>query len=167
MNLLLQRKTTIRQFLFSLLIVFLGSSGSAFSEELVMSGRLILQDGNQGWQENTPAPNSKIKSGFTIGVAFFDDDTIAEKQYIFAQSNGDLDGSLSGFSLYTFDNGDSLLMEFEASWTEDGLIGQYLRVLEGTGRFTGATGGGTLKGVAGPWYETIMTDVRLNLVLVD
>lgn len=161
------QKNSIRQVVIFFAVAFSVFGAGAYGSEVLMSGRLILQDGNQGWEENTPAPNSKIKSGYTIGIAIFDDDTIAEKQYIFAQNNRESDGSLSGFSLYTFPNGDALLMEFEASWTEDGLTGNYLRVVEGTGRFSGASGDGTFHGVAGPWYETIMADFKLRLLLVD
>lgn len=140
---------------------------SAKGTEVSMSGRLILQDGNQGWEENTPAPNSKIKNGYTIGVAIFEDNTIAEKQYVFSQNNRENDGNILGFSVYTFPDGDTLLMEFEAAWTEEGLSGTYLGVVAGTGRFSGASGGGTFTGVAGPWYETILTDFTMNLLLVD
>ena len=135
------------------------------AEELKLSGRLILQDGDQGWDEKTPDPNSLIKNGYTIGLAVFDDGTIAEKQYVFSQNNRETDGNLSGFTFYIFENGDYLLMEFEAAWNENGFSGEYTKIIEGTGRFSGVTGGGTFIGVEGPWYETILTDFTLNLVL--
>lgn len=156
-------KTTIT----FLLLAIHFSSSSALGEELILKGRLILQDGKGGWESSTPAPHSKIKNGYTIGFALFDDGNIAEKKYIFAQNNRETDGNLSGFSLFTFKEGDSLLLEFEASWTEDGMSGKYLSIIEGTGKFVGVTGVGSFVGVAGPWYETIMADFYLRLKTVE
>lgn len=143
------------------------TSTPVLSEELLLSGRLILQDGHPGWDENTPAPDSKIKNGHTIGLAVLENGEIAEKQYVFAQSNRADEGSISGYSFYTFENGDYLLVDFEAVWNENGLTGKYLSVIEGTGKFEGATGDGSFSGVAGPWYETILADFTLRIKIKE
>jgi len=147
-------------------LVLVLSFAEIYASELQLQGRLLLQDTKFGWDENTPATHSRLKSGYTIGVAMFDNGSVAEKTYVYAQNNRENDGSLAGYSLYTFPNGDSLLFEFDATWDESGLKAIYPSVIKGTGKFEGATGSGIVTGVAGPWYETIMADVILELKLL-
>ena len=148
-----------------LLLILMLAFPTAHARDLELRGRLLLQDTEFGWDENTPDQHSKLKSGYTIGIAMFDNGAVAEKLYVFAQNNRENDGSIGGFTLYSFPNGDSLLMEFTASWDDAGLKITYPSIIEGTGRFKGATGGGSGSGIAGPWYETIMADIVLKLNL--
>jgi hypothetical protein len=68
-----------------------------------------------------------------------------------ADSAGDT-GEYSGYSTYTFENGDSITASFTGAWDPNTDAGDY-KVISGTGAYKGATGTGRFDGVKNPWGE--------------
>ena len=70
----------------------------------------------------------------------------------------------SGYSTYTFENGDALTLSFTGGWGENGGGGDY-EVISGTGAFEGATGTGRFDGVDDPWEDASLADGSFTLNL--
>ena len=98
----------------------------------------------------------------------FADGRVAEKQFveISAERDGGATGTDVGYSVYGFENGDTLMARFEGGWGADGYSGEY-EILSGTGRFEGASGDGTITGVASEWKTTDIVDIVLNVTMPD
>ncbi len=97
-------------------------------------------------------------------VCVFDDGRVADKQFVMinrAVGDGST-GSSMGYSVYTMENGDSVSVEFTGNWGSDGFKGVYT-VLDGTGKFKGATGDGTITGIQSPWTTTGVVKILLNV----
>jgi hypothetical protein len=84
-----------------------------------------------------------------IGVATFEDGRTAFKEFVVLQGGGET-GEITGYSTYTFENGDALHLKFTGGWSADGVAGDY-ELLSGTGTFEGATGTGHFEGVEENW----------------
>ena len=101
-------------------------------------------------------------------VCVFADGRIAEKQFveISAERDSGAVGTAVGYSVYGFENGDTLMARFDGGWGADGYSGEY-EILSGTGRFEGASGDGTITSVASEWKTTEVVDIVLNVTLPD
>ena len=76
----------------------------------------------------------------------------------------DEEGSYSGYSTYTFQDGDSLTLKFTGGWSAEGDGGDY-EVLSGTGVFKGASGTGRFDAVEEPWDDANLFDGSFTLKL--
>ena len=102
------------------------------------------------------------------GVCIFADGSVADKQFVMG-INSRQDGSAGdavGISVYTFESGDSLTLNFTGGWNKGPFSGDYT-VLRGTGVYEGASGSGTISGVDSPWSSTGIVDIKLNLTIAD
>ena len=97
-------------------------------------------------------------------VCLFDDGSVADKQMVVIVRAA-ADGSFAtarGYSIYTLETGDSVSTEFDGAWTAEGFQGSY-NILDGTGRFAGATGDGTITGQPSSWKSIERVDITLNI----
>jgi hypothetical protein len=124
--------------------------GSAWAEEHNLKFRLVVTDMSATDLEPANVPGRSIVVVKSTGVAVFDDGRIAKKDFV-RYYDGTADaGDFSGYSTYTFENGDSITAKFVAAWSAEGVGGDY-EVLSGTGAYEGATGTGRFDGTPVPW----------------
>ena len=119
--------------------------GPAAAEEQTLRFRLVVSLTNVAFAENPNAPGHSVGAGRAVGVAVFEDGRIAFKDFVIANDGTEEAGTASGYSTYTFENGDSLTARFTFEWSPTGAAGDY-QVLSGTGAFEGATGTGHFEG---------------------
>ena len=75
---------------------------------------------------------------------------IAKKDFVcFYDGTADA-GDFTGYSTYTFENGNSITMKFVGAWSAEGIGGDY-EVLSGTGAYQGVTGTGRFDAVGDSW----------------
>jgi hypothetical protein len=106
----------------------------------------------------------KVTVGQYTGVATFEDGRIAHKRFVDISDDRAEAGSFKGYSTYTFQDGDSLMLSYTEGWDASGMTGRY-EVISGTGKFAGATGTGSFTAEDEPWDEALLLDVSLNLTL--
>ena len=114
-----------------------------------------------------PAANVEgrsIGAGDYVGVAVFDDGRIAFKKFVMMMEAAKAEGSYSGYSTYTFQNGDSLTLKFVGGWGEKRDGGDY-EVLSGTGAFKGATGTGGFEALEENWDGANLYEGSFKLTL--
>ena len=101
--------------------------------------------------EAANVPGRSIGVAKSTGVAVFEDGRIAKKDFIRMYDGTEASGDFTGYSTFTFENGDSLTAKFVAAWSEQGFGGDY-EILSGTGAYEGATGTGRFDGAdTQPW----------------
>jgi hypothetical protein len=137
-------------------------AGSAAAEEQTLRFRLVVSLTNVSFAENSNAPGHNVGAGRAVGVAVFEDGRIAFKDFVIAQDGTEEEGTASGYSTYTFENGDSLTARFTFEWSPTGAAGDY-QVLSGTGAFEGATGTGHFEGAQEPWKDAEMLEGSFTL----
>jgi hypothetical protein len=96
-----------------------------------------------------------------FGVAVFKDGKYGTKDFI---NSGELKngvGMLNGYSTYNFQEG-TVSARWEASVGPDGVHGKY-KILSGTGKYSGATGAGTLDSIPNPFKSSGLYKVRLQI----
>ncbi|MDC0435418.1 hypothetical protein OAM69_07265 [bacterium] len=102
------------------------------------------------------------------GVCVFTDGSVADKQFVMGINSREdgAAGDAVGISVYTFESGDSLTLNFIGGWDKGPFSGDYT-VLRGTGVYEKATGTGTISGADSPWGSTAIVDIKLNLTVAD
>ena len=115
-------------------------------------------------QVKSPDGQSVLSAFRDGGICIFEDGRLADKLFVFSNlaSEDFSNGSYAGFSVYTFENGDSLKLSFIGNWGNGGNNGDY-KVLGGTGRYEGATGTGNISGLDSPWEGTNWFDIAIDV----
>ena len=137
-------------------------AGSAFAEEQTLRFRLVVSFTNVSFAENPNAPGHSVGAGRAVGVAVFEDGRIAFKDFVIANDGTAEAGTASGYSTYTFQNGDSLTARFTYEWSPAGGVGDY-QVLSGTGALEGATGTGHFEAVEETWKDADLLEGSFTL----
>jgi len=144
-------------------------SGTALAVDTEMRCRLYMSSSTQALaQHNSESGGVQLNAIRRGGVCLFEDGRVADKQFVMAQRIVDdgADGLMSGYSVYTFENGDALTMKFDGRWNSEGLSGDYV-VMYGTGEWEGVNGTGGFVGVQSPWPGTDIIDVTFNVTLSE
>ena len=127
------------------------AAGSAAAEEQTLRFRLVVSFTGVAMSENPGVPGHMVGAGEAVGVAVFEDGRIAFKNFVISTDETEEARRASGYSTYTFENGDSLNLKFSYNWTAaEGGKGEY-ELLSGTGAYKGATGTGHFEDVEEPW----------------
>ena len=139
--------------------------GASLAQAETLKCKLYLNDGTAKTDTVTP-PHAGValntmRSG---GVCVFTDGRVAEKQFVMiSQAIGDgSTGTVRGYSVYAFNNGDSLMLQFDGGWGAKGFFGEY-KLLSGTGAYANATGGGKFVSAAGGSKTSTVYDVTFNV----
>ncbi len=104
-----------------------------------------------------------VGAGEYAGVAVFEDGRLANKEFVLSMDNKGAEGAHSGYSTYTFENGDSLTMSFSGGWNANRGGGDY-QILSGTGAYEGATGTGSFDAVENSWENADLYDGILTVM---
>ena len=94
----------------------------------------------------------------SVGVAVFEDGRIALKEFVFAGDTTEEGTRGTGYSTYTFQNGDALNFRFNF----EGSGGDY-ELISGTGAYEGATGTGRFDWVETKWENASEWDGSFTL----
>ena len=151
------------------LVPLLTLGATAHAEERSLECRLYIGLGTENvdaWTSESAERTFETRRRSAVCV--FPDGSVADKQFVMIGTfAGDgAAGVNRGYSLYTFEDGDSLTLAFEGRWGADGYAGDY-EVLAGTGAYEGAKGTGTISGVASPWQGTGIVDIAIDVTLSD
>lgn len=138
----------------------------AVAEEVSLNFRLVTQIVERTEFEVDAIADHRLEVARSVGTAVFEDGRIAHKTFSYVGDNGTEAGTFSGYSTYTFENGDVLNLSFTGNWSADGLGGDY-EVLSGTGGFEGATGNGRFDAEAANWRDAILYSGSFILDLSD
>lgn len=115
--------------------------------------------------DNVPnAEGHALGVGKYAGVAVFEDGRIAFKDFVLTMDKAGKEGTYTGYSTYTLQNGDSLNLKFEGAFSSKGNGGDY-KVLSGTGAFEGASGTGRFDAKKDPWAGAFLWDGSFKLEL--
>ena len=151
------------------LVPLLTLGAAVHAEERSLECRLYIGLGTENvdaWTSESAERTFETRRRSAVCV--FPDGSVADKQFVMIGTfAGDgAAGVNRGYSLYTFEDGDSLTLAFEGRWGADGYAGDY-EVLAGTGAYEGANGTGTISGVASPWQGTGIVDIAIDVTLSD
>lgn len=135
--------------------------GDARAEEQSLAFRLVTHRIAVNVVEAPVSEGHTIGSGELKGVAVFEDGRIADKAFAML-----IDGDqLIGYSRYSFVDGSSIALRFEAADDEAGVLDGAYTVLSGTGQYEGVTGTGWFKEVEEPWDGASLFDGGFELTL--
>ena len=138
-----------------------GSAGVVAAEEQELRFTLVVS-----FVDEAPlpaAPEGRMANAVrAIGVASFEDGRTAFKEFVVLQGGTQGEGEMTGYSTYTFAEGDSLHAKFTGSWSAVGVVGDY-EVISGTGAFEGATGTGHFEGREDSWDRADLLDGSFTL----
>jgi hypothetical protein len=138
--------------------------GTVLAEEETLKFRLVTMPVEANFFDASNVEGHSVGGGHYAGVAYFEDDRVAHKDYVVSIDSAGAEGSYSGYSTYTFQNGDSLTLRFTGGWGADRNGGDY-EVLSGTGAYEGATGSGRFDAVEESWENAELYDVTLTVNL--
>ena len=147
--------------IFTFVLTVILPIGSTAAEEETLKFRLITRLVN-GTFVDAPVEGHSVGAGQYAGVAVFEDGRLADKQFVLNMDDRGAEGSYSGYSTYTFLNGDTLTLKFTGGWGPDRNGGDY-EVVSGTGAYEGATGTGRFDAVEEPWEKASLYDVTINV----
>lgn len=145
-------------------IVACVAAGSVAAEEQTLKFRLVTKQISGPMMEVANVEGRSIGAGQYVGVAVFEDGRIAYKDFVTMVDAGKKEGSFSGYSTYTFQNGDSLTLKFTGGWGQESNGGDY-EVLSGTGAFKGANGTGRFDALKEPWDGADLFEGSFKLTL--
>ena len=91
--------------------------GPAVAEEQILRFRLVVSYTGVAMSENPGVPGHMVGAGEAVGVAVFEDGRIAFKNFVISMDETGEARRASGYSTYTFENGDSLNLKFTYTWT--------------------------------------------------
>ena len=138
------------------------SAGAAFAEEQTLKFRLVTMPVEQVAFTAPSDVGHDLSVAKEVGVAVFDDGRIAKKTFVIMTNSAGATGEYSGYSTYTFENGDSITASFTGSWGAETDGGDY-KLISGTGAYEGATGTGRFDGVENPWEDTYLANGSFTL----
>ncbi len=101
-------------------------TGSAGAGEQTLKFRLVTTDLNSVEYDVANAPGHYLAAHEAVGVAVFEDGRIAYKRFVYTEDGTGDAGTSTGYSSYTFENGDALNAKLSVSWGASGFRG-YLR----------------------------------------
>lgn len=140
------------------------AAGSVAAEEQTLKFRLVTAKISGSVMQVANVEGRTVSAGQYVGVAVFEDGRIAYKDYVLMMDAGKKEGSYSGYSTYTFQNGDSLTLKFTGGWGQERNGGDY-EVLSGTGGFKGASGTGRFDALKEPWDGANLYEGSFTLTL--
>jgi hypothetical protein len=140
------------------------AAGSVAAKEQTLKFRLITKQLSGSFMGVANVEGRSVGAGEYAGVAVFDDGRIAYKDFVLMSDGTNEGGSYSGYSTYTFQDGDSLTLKFTGGWGPKGDAGDY-EVLSGTGAFAAATGTGHFEAVDEPWDGANLYDGSFKITL--
>ncbi len=140
------------------------AGGSVAAEEQTLSFRLVTKKISGPVLQAANVEGRAVSAGDYVGVAVFEDGRIAYKEFVLIMDAGSAEGSYSGYSTYTFQNGESLTLKFVGGWDQKREGGDY-QVLSGTGTFKGATGTGRFDALKEPWDGASLYEGSFTLTL--
>jgi hypothetical protein len=139
------------------------SSVAPLAGEQTLEFKLVVQAIDA---KTVQAPNIEgrtLTAGNFFGVAYFKDGRVAVKDFIGAADLLKGMGSFRGYSTYTFEGGDTLVLSYVAESKETGLHGNYT-VVSGTGAYSNATGTGAFDSVQTKWTDgATLFNVRIDV----
>jgi len=138
--------------------------GSVAAEEQTLNFRLVTKQLKGSFMEAANVEGRSVGAGQYVGVAVFEDGRIAYKDFVMMMDAGRKDGSYSGYSTYTFQNGDSLTLKFTGGWDQKRAGGDY-EVLSGSGAFKGASGTGRFDALKEPWDGANLYEGSVSITL--
>ncbi len=144
------------------LILLLGT-GTVAAEEETLKFRLVTRMLSGTSYDAPNIEGRSVHAGKYAGVAVFDDGRIANKEFVFSMDNRGAEGSYTGYSTYTFVNGDSFTLSFTGGWGADRNGGDYV-IVSGTGAYEGATGSGTFDAAEAPWEGANLWDASITIM---
>ena len=144
----------------------LAGMGTVAAEQKTLTFRLMTHMTSGTFIEASSIAGRRVGAAKYAGVAIFDDGRLADKEYVLNMDNRGAEGSYSGYSTYTFENGDSLSLSFTGGWGSGRSGGDYT-VLSGTGDYEGATGSGRFDAVKEPWANASLFNVTINVRTKD
>ena len=140
------------------------AAGTVSAEEQKLKFRLVTTDISRTSLDAPNVTGHAVGAIKAAGVAVFEDGRIAFKDFVYSMNSGGKEGSYSGYSVYTFMNGDSLTLKFDGGWSSEGNGGDY-EVVSGTGAFQGATGTGRFDAKKDPWESATLWDGSMTVKL--
>jgi len=140
------------------------AAGSVAAEEQTLNFRLLTKKISGAVLQVANVEGRSVGAGEYVGVAVFEDGRIAYKEFVSMLDAGKAEGSFSGYSTYTFQNGDSLTLKFIGGWGQKRNGGDY-EVLSGTGAFKGASGIGRFDALKEPWEGASLYEGSFTLTL--
>jgi hypothetical protein len=144
------------------LAVLVGAAPFAHAAEVSLKFRLVVTDKTSTVLPVAHVEGRALGAHDAVGVAVFEDGRIAFKRFVYIDDGTEAEGSITGYSTYEFENGDSVTAKFTAGWSAAGLEGDY-EVLSGTGAYAGATGTGTFATTTFPWEDANIFDGAFTL----
>ena len=141
------------------------TAGTVVAAEETLTFRLIVRTIDRT-AFDAPVEGRNISVSQSAGVAIFEDGRLADKQFVGLVDSAGAEGTYSGYSIYTFLNGDTLTLKYTGGWGADGEVGHY-EVLSGTGAYEGASGEGRFVPVDNPWDKASLYDVTINIERSD
>ncbi|MEE9321464.1 MAG: hypothetical protein V3U76_13520 [Granulosicoccus sp.] len=161
------RKSALIKFVQMLMLplTMVGAGGNLLAAEQTLECRLYMDLSTEDASSvSLPKADVTLTSYRRAAYCIFEDGSVVDKQFILvSRAEGEAaSGSGMGFSVYSFENGDTLSMKFETSWDSNGLKGNY-QVLDGTGGYAGASGDGTITGGKSPWETSAIVDIVINV----
>jgi hypothetical protein len=131
---------------------FFASPVAALAGEQTLEFKLVTKAMDA---KSVQAPNIEgrvLSAANFFGVAYFKDGRVAVKDFVGTADLLKGMGSLKGYSTYTFEGGDTLVLSYVAESKETGLHGDYT-VISGTGAYSNATGAGAFDSVPTKWTD--------------
>ena len=151
---------------FSTAIVLLTAlMGASLAQAETLKCKLHISEATKESSATVAPPNAGVSLNAVrySGVCIFTDGRIAEKQFVVINRIiGDgKTGTFLGYSVYSFQNDDSLSVQFTGGWGADGVKGDYT-VISGTGAYVNAKGDGNFVRTGGT-KTTSFLDVTMNV----
>lgn len=140
------------------------AAGSAGAAEQAMKFRLVTMPVSTSFDNVPNAEGHALGVGKYVGVAVFEDGRIAVKDFVLTMDKAGKEATYTGYSSYTFQNGDSLNLKFNGASSPEGNGGDY-EVLSGTGAFEGASGTGRFDLSKAPWKNAYYWNGSFKLKL--
>jgi hypothetical protein len=148
----------------ALVIVACFAVGSADAKEQLMKFRLVTTPVSSTFDQVPNAEGHQMGVGNYVGVAVFEDGRLAFKDFVLTMDRVGNKGTYSGYSTYTFQDGDGLNLKFTGEYFPNGNGGDY-EVLSGTGAFEGASGTGRFDASKDPRNNALYWDGSFKLEL--
>ena len=98
----------------------------------------------------TSATGRVLKVSKHNGVATCDDGRLLQAQIMQSELQLDDDVLLTGFGVYSFENGDTVTVKIRGAETDEDTSMNYT-IISGSGNFTDASGTGAVRLVRQPW----------------
>lgn len=154
---------TSRSVLTALALAATTTASPALAETL--SCKLYVTVGSVlGHSVEVPVASTTIGAERYGGTCHFADGTVAEKQFVMIRRtmDGGAKGRVHGYSIYAFNDADSLTLEYVGGWGADGFSGDYA-VASGSGRYEDAAGTGSFTATGDAFKGVNVFDVVIDL----